>query len=271
MVSLLATVGCGSPVDADEAGADVSGDPLVVVGERVLTSEDVAKVHGQLGRYAQGRFSGEEGRRLLLESLIETEVLAQAAVDGGLGDDPRVAWALVEEMAALALAAELERRVPESEISSDQARLRAYYDAHPEEFLSPERRSMRGVRFDDLVAADQAHTELVNGRATLESLGEVLSTPLERRDDEHSPGAHPLLFDETLETGELLDAPVLLGRHVLVARVGEIESPRARPFSDPEVQAEIVEKIRRPLLAKARTAYLDELEQRYGAPGAAPR
>jgi len=236
------------------------------VGDRILTTEDVAQVNGQLGRYAQSRFTGEEGRALLTSALVDTEVLAQAARDGGLDGDPRVQWAIVEEMASLALAAELERRVPASVIANDRSRLREYYDTHPEEFLTPERRNLQGVRFTDLGEADAAHEQVATGAATLESFGDLLTTRLAARDDGQFPGAHPLLFDDQLEAGDLLASPVVLGRNILVARLHEVEPAMPRPFDDATVQAEIVEAVRRPLVEAARAEYLAELEARYGAP-----
>src|SRR5688572_13563891 len=94
---------------------------LARVGDVVLGPDDLAGVQAQLGAYAQLRFRGEEGRASLLEALVTAELLAQEAIAAGLGDDPRVHWAVLEEIATLARNAELERRVPYAEVAADVA------------------------------------------------------------------------------------------------------------------------------------------------------
>lgn len=270
LVALVASFGCNAASSSEPEGSEaLAGEPLAKVGNTILTTDDVARVDGQLGRYAQSRFRGDEGQQLLLQALIDAEALAQAAKGAGLGDDPRVKWAIVEEMAGLALAAEIERRVPEDEIAGDRQRLRAYYDAHLDAFMQDERRSFEGVAFPDLDAAEAAHAAVVAGERTLESYGEVLSTPAKARDDERFPGAHPIVFARAAKEGELLGAPLVLARDVMVARLVEIEAATPKSFDDPSVQSAIVEAIRAPLVAEAKAAYLAELRARYGDPAAA--
>lgn len=271
LLALAVPSGCDGSSSGDTVRGDApAGEPLAQVGDAILTTEDLARVDGQLGRYGQGRFRGDEGRQLLLQALIDAEALAQAARGAGLADDPRVDWALVEEMAGLALAAEMERRVPEREIAEDRARLQAYYDAHLDEFMEPEQRGYAGVSFPNLAAAEEAHAQIAAGERTLESYGELLTAPAAERDDASFPGSHPILFAETAREGELLGAPLLLVRDVLVARLTEVQPARPRPFDDPEVQAALVEAIRAPLVEAARHDYLAELRERYGEPAAAP-
>ncbi|MEX1367805.1 MAG: hypothetical protein AB1Z98_32045 [Nannocystaceae bacterium] len=145
---------------------------LAVVGSTVLGPEDLSGVQSQLGPYAQLRFAGLEGRGALLEALVATELLAQAAIDEGLGDDPRVELSLLEEEAALYLAAELERRVPRAEVAADTAALRAWYEGHPDQLWTEPLRNIEGVVFEDHAAAEAALSRLRSGQVTLRELGE---------------------------------------------------------------------------------------------------
>ena len=236
---------------------------LAVVGDVVLGPEDLSGVQTQLGAYAQLRFSGLEGRAALLEALVAAELMAQEAVEEGLGDDPRVEWALLEEEAALYLASELERRVPREAVAADQAALRAWYDGHPAALWTEEQRNMEGVMLSDYASAEAALERLRRGEATLGELGEQVATPLQPRDDVEHPGFHPILFDEELGPGDWLSAPVVVAKTLLVGRVQQVIPATRRPFEDPEVQEQLVAAVRAPMLEAATRELLAELAERY--------
>ncbi len=236
---------------------------LAVVGEVVLGPEDLSGVQTQLGPYAQLRFAGPEGRGALLEAVVAAELMAQEAIDEGLGDDPRVEWALLEEEAALYLAAELERRVPREQVAADTNALRAWYDEHPESFWNEEQRNMEAVAFKSYREADAALARLRAGEVTLEQLGERVATPLQVREDEEHPGFHPILFDEALGPGDWLSAPVLVARTLLVGRVQQRIPASRRAFDEPAVQEQLVAAVRGPRLEVARAELLRELGERY--------
>jgi hypothetical protein len=240
---------------------------LARVDESTLTDEELEEIRAQLGAYAQARFRGPDGTRALLDALIEAELLAREAVEAGLGDDPRVEWAVVEELASLREAAELERRMPRASIAADVAALRAAYQDVLPELTRPERRSLEGVRFSELGPAERALADLTAGRVRLGDLGEVVRTPLASRDDQQFPGFHAILFDPGLREGDYLPAPVITERHVLVGRVAEIDPAVAPPFEDAAVQARLVEVVRARRAPEIRAEVLAELAERYPARG----
>lgn len=235
---------------------------LAVVGDVVLGPEDVAGIKAQLGAYAQLRFSGE-GKTALLQAIIATELLAQEAIDAGLGDDPRVRFAVLEELAELHRSAELERRLPRASVAADTAALRAYYDAHPEQFAVPERRNLEGVYFRTAAEAEDAQRRLAAAEVTLPELGEVVSTPLQARDDLEHPGFHALLFDPTLRAGAWLPAPVLIGTVLVSGRVQQVVPATVEPFDDDSVQERLVEAVRRERLVSIRADLQQTLAERF--------
>jgi len=261
--SFAAVIFAAAALAACVEGEGVPPGKVAVVGDVVLGPEDIAAIKAQLGAYAQLRFAGQEGRAALVESVVAAELLAQEAIDAGLGDDPRVEWAVLEEIAEVQLAAELERRVPRQSVADDTAALRAYYDAHLDEFTTPERRNLEGVYFETAKDAEQALADLVAGRTTLGALGEVVSTPLQTRDDAEHPGFHVLLFDPSLSVGDWVAAPVLIGTVLVTGRVQQIIAPTPEPFDDPAVQERLVQAVRAPRLEQARAALLAELATRY--------
>lgn len=250
-VVLLSCSACGVAEGVPEG-------KLAAVGAVAFGPEDLADVQAQLGAYAQLRFGGE-GRSALLQSLVDAEVLAQEAAAQGLADDPRIDYALVEEIAAVHESAEMERRVPRAPIAADRARLRAWYDAHTDDFVVPERRSAQGVLFTDWATAEAALATLRGAPVELASFGDPVTTPLQARDDAEFPGFHPALFDPALAADDWLPRPVVVGERLLVARVARIEPAAPAPFDDPAVQERLVEAVRAPLVDAARRAWLDEL------------
>jgi hypothetical protein len=235
---------------------------LAVVGPTVLGPEDVAATRAQLGAYGQLRFDGVEGERTLLDALIIAELLAIEARAAGLGEDPRVQHAVMEEIAAVELSTELQRRVPVEDVAADVVALRAHYDAHLESFTTPERRNVQGLMYDNF---DEAHAALAKLRAGVElgDLGDVMATPLKARDDAEFPAFHPFLFDPALEAGALLSRPVVVGQALLVGRVEKIEPARVQPFEDPEVQERLLQAVRAPLLEAAQAELMAELQTRF--------
>ncbi|MBX7083710.1 MAG: hypothetical protein K1X88_31160 [Nannocystaceae bacterium] len=241
------------------AGAQgVPEGKLAAVGEVAFGPEDVAGVQAQLGAYAQLRFGGE-GAAALLMALVDAEVLAQEALAQGLGDDPRVWYAVLEELAALHLAAELERRVPRAAVAADRAALQAAYDADTTAFVLPQRRAAAGVVFEHWREAEDALAAVQSGAVALESLGALVTTPLQARDDGEFPGFHPTLFDPSLQVGELLPRPVVLGERLLVGRLEQDEPATRRAFDDPAVQEQLVERVRAPRVQAATAALLESL------------
>jgi len=257
LASIWGAVACGVTDEAVPAGK------LAVVGATVFGAEDLSGVQTQLGPYAQLRFAGAEGRGVLLEALVAAELMAQEAIDEGLGADPRVELAVLEEEATLYLAAELERRVPRSEVAADTDALRAWYQRHSEEFWTEEQRNLEGVVFDTHDEAEAALAQLHAGEVQLRELGDPIATRLQRRDDVEHPGFHVVLFDPELGPGDWLAAPVVLARKVIAGRVQTLVPAVRRPFDDPEVQERLVAEVRAPRLAVAREELLAELAQRF--------
>ncbi len=232
---------------------------LAVVGPTLIGPDDVAAARAQVGAYGQLRFSGPEGRVSMLEALVTAELLALEAQDAGLGDDPRVRFAELEEIATVHLTAELERRVPRSAVAQDTEALRAYYDQHSDAFTDPERRSAQGVVFSEFEAAQQALAALRGGTSSLEELGDLVATPLQARDDGEYPAFHPFLFAPQVGQGDFMPHPVFVGESVLVGRVQSVEPARVRPFEDEQVQEQLVSAVLAPLRDAARAEILAEL------------
>ncbi len=247
------------------AGCDVAeGVPegkLAVIGPTVLGPEDVAAARSQVGAYGQLRFGGEEGDATMLEALIAAELMALQAQEVGLGDDPRVEFALEEEIAGVYLSTLLQRAVPRETVAQDTAALRTYYETHPEAFTEPERRSAQGVVFGNYDEAEQALVALQSGSQALADLGDVFATPMQARDDREYPAFHPFLFAAGVEQDDFIPHPVFVGESLLVGRVQRVEPAHLRPFEDPAVQEQLVEAVLQPRREAAEAQILERLRR----------
>jgi len=246
---------------ACEVAEGIPDGKLAVVGPTVLGPEDVAAARSQVGAYGQLRFSGPEGDATMLEALIATELMALEAEDRGGAKDPRVAFALEEEIATVYLTTLLERAVPRETVASDTEALRAYYASHPESFMEPETRSAQGVVFKKFAEAEQGLAALRGGTSTLEEFGDVVATPMQARDDEEFPAFHPILFADDVAEGDFLPHPVFVGESLLVGRVQKIAPAQLRPFEDPAVQEQLVEAVIEPRREAVRQQILERLRR----------
>ncbi len=264
MMAALVMLACEAKVDTVPEGA------LALVGEQVIEADRLEATHAQLDAFGQARFRGPHGQRALIDAIVSEELLVQEARDAGLGDDPRVEWAVLDELAELQRAAMLERRLPRAEVAADTESLRARYDRERDRFVEPERRRMRVVRVDTFDTGEQAIARITAGEQTLEQLAEVLDetvvrTPLMKRDDEEFPAYHRLLFDSALKVDDLVPRPVLSGQLVLVGEVDEIQPERVLPFDDPQVQEQLVSAEWAARLEPVEAALRAELRDRFPA------
>jgi hypothetical protein len=248
---------CGPTVDTVPDGA------YARVGDAVIDAAQVEGSQAQLDAFGQARFRGPHGQRALIDALIHQELLVQAAREAGLGDDPRVEWAVLEELAELQRAAMLERRLPRAEVAADTPALRARYERERKQFTTPERRRMRVIRVETWEAGERALTRLRAGEVRLDELGGVVRTPLMKRDEQEFPAYHSVLFDPSLGVGDVVPSPVLSGQVVLIGEVDEIEPARVLAFEDPEVQEQLVTAERAERLVSIEAELHAELAARF--------
>lgn len=257
VVTGVVTLGCEATVDTVPEGA------FARVGDVVIEAAQVEASQAQLDAFGQARFRGPHGQRALVDALITEELLVQEARDAGLADDPRVEWAVLEELAQLQRAAMLERRLPRAEVAADTEALRARYERERARFITPERRRMRVVRVQTWDEGERVVARLAAGELRLDEIGGVVRTPLMKRDEQEFPAYHRALFGPGLGVGDLVPSPVLSGQIVLVGEIDEIEPERVRPFEDLEVQEQLVTAERAERLVAIEAQLQAELTSRF--------
>jgi parvulin-like peptidyl-prolyl isomerase len=126
---------------------------LAKVGDRVITLGDYAAVLERMDRFERLRYQTADRRKQLLDEIIQVELLAREAERRGLGDKPETKE-LVRQILRDEVLRELREKQPKAEdiAASD---VRAYYDAHRDDFREPERRRVAHIVLPTRAAADQ--------------------------------------------------------------------------------------------------------------------
>ncbi len=114
---------------------DQAKQPLVKIGDSVITVGDFAEELAQKSPYLRARWSAPERRRQLLDEMVKFELLAREAGRRGLDDDDEVVRTKKQVMIQQMMKTEFEDKVKLADITDQE--IDAYYKAHPEEFNKP--------------------------------------------------------------------------------------------------------------------------------------
>jgi peptidyl-prolyl cis-trans isomerase C len=138
-------------VDAKRHGLtqEQAEQALVVIGDRTITVGDFAEQLADKSPYLRARYQSPERRRELLDELVKFELLAAEAKKRGLDQSEEVQRTKRQLMVQQMMKVEFEDKVKLSDIS--EADIKAYYDAHPEEFNKPAQ-----VRASAIIVKDEA-------------------------------------------------------------------------------------------------------------------
>jgi peptidyl-prolyl cis-trans isomerase C len=144
----------------DGTGQSGDADVLARVGSRVITTQDVDDALQTLPQHQQAQYDGVLGRRRLLEQLIERRLVVMAAERRGLDEDPEIAQRIRqfrENLLTQAYHNYMLQAVPEP----SEEELRAYYDAHHEEFRVLARVNASWIKCATRAEAEAARKRIV--------------------------------------------------------------------------------------------------------------
>jgi peptidyl-prolyl cis-trans isomerase C len=131
--------------------------PLAKVGDKVITLGDFAQALADMPEYERLRYQSLERRKELLKAMVDMQLLAEEARKLGLDKDPIVTEELRQILVSWMRGKMLEglpapAAIPESE-------LRAFYDAHVDEYREPERRRIAHIVVKDEATAKKVFDE----------------------------------------------------------------------------------------------------------------
>jgi peptidyl-prolyl cis-trans isomerase C len=165
-VVLLLTIGLGcnekalqrsTRSDAGRLPGGLSPDQaaLVVarVGDRVITLGDYAATLERMDQFDRLRYQSPERRKELLQEIIDVELLAGDARQRKLDQEPETQQA-IRQILRDALLADAKRQLP-APADIPEAEVRAYYEAHRDDYREPERRRVAEIVVKDKDTANK--------------------------------------------------------------------------------------------------------------------
>jgi tetratricopeptide (TPR) repeat protein len=118
---------------------------LVRIGDQALTTEDIRKRLEEIPESARGNFATPEGRRQLLERMVEERVWLVTAQKSGVADRPQVAQQLAQQRRDLLIRTYLNEAMAANPAPPD-SEARAYYDSHLSEYRTPASLRLRHIQ-----------------------------------------------------------------------------------------------------------------------------
>ncbi len=248
------------------------GPVLATVGEGAITSSDFSLAAGRLVGPGAEDLPMDQ-RQAVLDKLVTEEALWQEAAARGLYRDPKVRKIMVN----LLLREEIYANVRASDFTEDE--LRAYYEAHSEEFLVPEKAQVKRIFIKsgddrtaeeaDALAAD-LRRQITADPARFKELAEAHSEdPYRRRGGdlgyltaEGKPGIPPEVVEQAflLPVGRLSD-PFTAGGGTNLVMVANKREAVERTFE--QMKGSVLRKLKNERYQEMTTAYVDDIKKRY--------
>ncbi len=157
------------------------GEAVVKAGDHVLlTVEDLRRKVEQQSPFMRSRLDTPEGRRELVDQLVQFELLAREAARQEMHLDPQVQQALKRAMVNQLLSRRLQR--PDASFEVPEERVRAYYEENISEFVQPERVRVSHIFFaaEEDEQRDEARAKAEERLAELQGSGRDNATAFSR-------------------------------------------------------------------------------------------
>jgi len=133
---------------------ELAGKVLAKVGDKEITLGEYAATLERMDQFERLRYQSAERRKQLLDEIIKVELLAAEAKRRGLDQKPET-QERIRQLLRNEILQETREKIP-APASIPESEVRAYYDAHRDEFREPERR-----RVSHIVMSDEAKAKKV--------------------------------------------------------------------------------------------------------------
>ncbi len=155
LFALALLAGCGGKKNRETE--------LARVGDHRITSEDLDRRLATMPPNVRSQFESKEGRRKLLDGMIDEEAIYIAAKEQKLDENPAVARRIADEVRRVMIKAYYEREI-EPYTRMNENDLRSYYDEHLEDlYTRPLQSEVRQVVVDNREDAEQVRKLLLAG------------------------------------------------------------------------------------------------------------
>lgn len=146
---------------------------LAVVGGKAITEEDVQRTLMNLGQRA-AQYNNPQGKQILLDQIINKELILLDAKKNLLEHDAEFKTELEKLKKELLANFYVEKTLREVKVKEED--VKAYFDAHPEEFAGEETVSARHILVETEDKAKEVMERIEKGEMTFEEAAKGFST-----------------------------------------------------------------------------------------------
>jgi len=157
LVALVFVVPLGCKVKGGE-----KDEVLARIGGQIVTEKDLDDFIKTLPSDQQDKYNNEEGKKVLLEALINQKILEMAAKEIGMNNDPLVKQRM-EYAAMRVLIMEYYNKYINENLWIPEKQLKDYYSNHKEDFVAPEKVKIKCIVKKDKDAAQSVYDRLMKG------------------------------------------------------------------------------------------------------------
>lgn len=150
------------PVSAQQSTSANSGDVLATVGSREITRDMIDHVISTIPEENRVPFLTPDGRKKILDEIINFELFAQAARNDSMDKEPAIKTRLEYEQTQY-LAREYFRRFQSKNPPVPEDDIKAYYNNHQAEFTPPEELQARHILVKTEAQANKLIEQLKSG------------------------------------------------------------------------------------------------------------
>ncbi len=146
------------------ASGAAAGDSKVIarVGDKVITEADLQKKLEEIPSYARKNFLTKEGKLKLLDNMLKSEMLYQAALDAGYDQREDIKEKL-EDARKRILQSEYFKEEIKDRGGADLEEMKAYYEEHKQEYTRPARAKVAHILLESEDQARKVLGELRGG------------------------------------------------------------------------------------------------------------
>ncbi|MBN1827327.1 MAG: peptidyl-prolyl cis-trans isomerase [Candidatus Eisenbacteria bacterium] len=256
-------------------GSGGDGEVVAVIGDRSITTRDVDRRLAEMPQRIQGEFVGPEGRKKLIEGLMDEEAFLLAAEEQDLEKNPEVKRQIDSARRRVLIQAYYNREVvPYTQMTEED--MRDYYDEHMDLFTRPEESEVRQVVVESEETAARVRRMLLDGATWEHVVGKYCTDlPTKKRNGRIGPvqknaSIIPLVGTsaelsrciDTLTIGTI--SPVIKGpKGYHVFTVEQRNAEAVMPFE--KVQETIRRNYASAFAEEVRKAKVKELHEKYGS------
>jgi peptidyl-prolyl cis-trans isomerase C len=160
VVVCVGFVGC-SKFGGGSKGGPLGSDVVAQVGSEKITAADIEEIISHIPPQYRSRYSSQQGRREIVDGLVQIKMLAYEAKNRGLDKKESVRMKIAY-LTDQTLAKELEADMRKSYKVSDSD-IDKYYKDHQEKYVSPERIKASHILVDDQAQANTILQQIRKG------------------------------------------------------------------------------------------------------------